>query len=174
MTEESVEVPAGAIAFISIRAQYKFRGLVNVSGFHVDPTYRGRLMFAVFNAGPRQVHMARGEECFLIWYADVSGESTAPPRDQGFNRIPSNVTAFVADGGHSFANMDSRLKGLEKSVTETNTLVKIAATVVVLLLVYALKDCEPISVTLPPTDSAIGHGESQHRHPRQRPWIPKS
>src|SRR5262249_25943680 len=37
VTEESVEVPSDALAFISMKATYKFRGLVNVSGFHVDP-----------------------------------------------------------------------------------------------------------------------------------------
>jgi dCTP deaminase len=52
LTEERVRVPVGALAFISIRAGYKFRGLVNVSGFHVDPNYEGRLIFSVFNAGP--------------------------------------------------------------------------------------------------------------------------
>src|SRR3954469_7970090 len=36
-TLETVFVPHNAIAFISIRARIKFRGLVNVSGFHVDP-----------------------------------------------------------------------------------------------------------------------------------------
>jgi hypothetical protein len=51
LTEEVVSVPADALAFISIRAKTKFRGLVNVSGFHVDPGYRGQLTFAVFNAG---------------------------------------------------------------------------------------------------------------------------
>ncbi len=33
LTEEVVSVPADALAFISIRAKTKFRGLVNVSGF---------------------------------------------------------------------------------------------------------------------------------------------
>src|SRR5258707_11545447 len=37
LTEETVSVPVTAMALISIRATYKFRGLVNVSGFHVDP-----------------------------------------------------------------------------------------------------------------------------------------
>src|SRR5258708_16870827 len=44
LTEEIVSVPADALAFISIRAKTKFRGLVNVSGFHVDPGYRGQLI----------------------------------------------------------------------------------------------------------------------------------
>ncbi len=46
LTEEIVAIPADAVAFISIRAKIKFRGLVNVSGFHVDPGYRGQLTFA--------------------------------------------------------------------------------------------------------------------------------
>ena len=41
LTEEIVTVPAHALAFISMRAKTKFRGLINVSGFHVDPGYRG-------------------------------------------------------------------------------------------------------------------------------------
>ena len=40
LTEEVVSVPPDALAFISIRAKTKFRGLVNVSGFHVDPGYQ--------------------------------------------------------------------------------------------------------------------------------------
>ena len=42
LTEESVEVPKSAVAFISMKARIKFKGLVNVSGFHVDPGPAGR------------------------------------------------------------------------------------------------------------------------------------
>ena len=50
LTEESVEVPKSAVAFISMKARIKFKGLVNVSGFHVDPGYHGKLLFAIYNA----------------------------------------------------------------------------------------------------------------------------
>ena len=66
LTEEVVSVPADALAFISIRAKTKFHGLVNVSGVHVDPGYRGQLTFSVFNAGPVPVHLKRGQQIFLI------------------------------------------------------------------------------------------------------------
>ncbi len=36
LTEEVVTIPPEAMGFISIKATYKLRGLVNVSGFHVD------------------------------------------------------------------------------------------------------------------------------------------
>ena len=76
LTEEVVSVPADALAFISIRAKTKFRGLVNVSGFHVDPGYRGQLTFAVFNAGPVPIHLKRGQPIFLIWYASLDCETS--------------------------------------------------------------------------------------------------
>ena len=58
LTEEVVSVPADALAFISIRAKTKFRGLVNVSGFHVDPGYRGQLTRQLHNIAP---HLAYAE-----------------------------------------------------------------------------------------------------------------
>lgn len=62
-------VPADALGLISVRFRLKQRGLVNVSGFHVDPGYSGHLLFSVFNAGPRPVVIARGEPAFLLWFA---------------------------------------------------------------------------------------------------------
>jgi dCTP deaminase len=55
ITREIVTAPIKAIAFISIREGTKFRGLVNVSGFHVDPGYNDRLMFSVYNAGSQNI-----------------------------------------------------------------------------------------------------------------------
>ena len=80
LTEESVEVPKSAVAFISMKARIKFKGLVNVSGFHVDPGYHGKLLFAIYNANASPVHLARGDDAFLIWYAslDVESEDVQP------------------------------------------------------------------------------------------------
>jgi dCTP deaminase len=74
LTEEIVEVPKHAIAFISIKSELKFHGLVNVSGFHVDPGFKGPLKFAVFNAGPSPIVIKQGDDCFLIWYADLDSQ----------------------------------------------------------------------------------------------------
>ncbi len=75
LTEEEVQVPNNSIAFISMKAKMKFKGLVNVSGFHVDPGYKGRLVFSVFNAGPIPIKLKRGMPLFLIWYADLDRSS---------------------------------------------------------------------------------------------------
>src|SRR5205823_733573 len=56
---------------ISIKASIKFRGLVNVSGFHVDPGFRGRLKFSVYNAGSQNIVLSRHQPAFLIWFSDL-------------------------------------------------------------------------------------------------------
>lgn len=117
LTEERIRVPVGAVAFISIRAGYKFRGLVNVSGFHVDPNYEGRLIFSVFNAGPGPVHLSRGEPCFLIWYADLDQPSDLPKRI-GFDSIPSDLTGPIAGGLQSFASLLSKINDNDKKLSD--------------------------------------------------------
>lgn len=71
-TAEVIQVPANAIAFISIKAKIKLKGLVNVSGFHVDPGFNGQLVFSVYNAGCRSVMIGCGEPVFLIWFSDLT------------------------------------------------------------------------------------------------------
>ena len=71
LTEEVVRVPDDAFAFIALRSTSKFKGLVNVSGFHADPGFLGRLVFAVFNAGPGDVHLRRGDILFMITFCDL-------------------------------------------------------------------------------------------------------
>jgi dCTP deaminase len=71
LTEEKVKVPLGAIAFISMRFSIKRRGLINISGFHVDPGFSGRLKFSVYNAGPNDITISRGDRIFVMWFSDL-------------------------------------------------------------------------------------------------------
>jgi dCTP deaminase len=70
-----VAIPRNAIAFISIKSSIKFRGLVNVSGFHVDPGFEGHLKYSVFNAGSEDVVLQRGEAAFPIWFCNLDRET---------------------------------------------------------------------------------------------------
>jgi dCTP deaminase len=71
LTQEIVTIPKNKIAFISIKAGIKLKGLINVSGFHVDPGFRGKLIFSVYNAGSSPISLLRGEPCFLFWFAEL-------------------------------------------------------------------------------------------------------
>lgn len=76
LTAECVSVPHDALAFISFKAKYKFKGLINVSGFHVDPGWKGQLTFSVYNAGPTDIVLERGKPFALIWYADLDSSAS--------------------------------------------------------------------------------------------------
>lgn len=161
LTEEYVRVPMEAVAFISIRAGYKFRGLVNVSGFHVDPNYKGRLIFSVFNAGPGPVHLSRGEPCFLIWYADLDRPAQVKEKN-GFDSIPSELTGPIAGGLQSFAGLLSKINENDKklgdrvsAVEREQAVIKWAAALVVgALIALGLRECSISRPVDPPQPAA--------------------
>ena len=113
LSEEIVGVPDNALAFISIRAKIKFRGLVNVSGFHVDPGYRGQLTFAVFNAGPVSIHLKRGQPIFLIWYASLDRETTFKKDGRVRKGIDTALVAGVGGELQSFASLSAKISGID-------------------------------------------------------------
>ncbi|MCJ2134040.1 deoxycytidine triphosphate deaminase [Methylobacterium sp. J-026] len=123
LTEETVTIPEDALAFISVRAKYKFRGLVNVSGFHVDPGFAGRLIFSVFNAGPGEVHLERCEECFHIWFADLRDHELIGPK-VGYQNIPSEIINPIAGEIQSFAGLDAKITDTDKRLADKITAVE--------------------------------------------------
>jgi dCTP deaminase len=137
-TEEVVTVPNGALALISVRSRVKFHGLVNVSGFHVDPGYCGRLIFAVFNAGPAPVHLSRGEDCFLIWYADLDRSSDQRKIDAGFSNLPSELVNPLAGKTESMAGLSERVHAVERDHLVIKT---IGAAILTAVLGYLVRDC---------------------------------
>ncbi len=78
---ETIALPASLMAFISVRSQYKFQGLVNISGFHVDPSFSGTLRFAVQNVGPSDVHLKFREPTFTIFFAKLTSDDIGPTRE---------------------------------------------------------------------------------------------
>lgn len=110
LTDESVEVPADVLGFISIRSKLKFRGLVNVSGFHVDPGYRGRLLFAVHNAGPSTIHLRRGDPCFLIWFTDLDRASNDTRKVPGLVAIDTEFVSNLAQEFKTLAGLSDHIE----------------------------------------------------------------
>src|SRR3984893_16513466 len=118
LTEEIISVPADALAFISIRAKIKFRGLVNVSGFHVDPGYCGQLTFAVFNAGPVPIHLKRGQPIFLIWYASLDRETDFKKDGPVHMGIDTELITGIAGELQSFAGLSKKIKDLDSALRD--------------------------------------------------------
>ena len=119
VTKERIEVPDAAIAFISIRARLKFRGLVNISGFHVDPGYKGELVFSVLNVGPTPLHLEQGQELFLIWYADLDRQTEYKkgPGD-GFRGIDTRLVNGISGEILSLQSLSDKQRALEADLLE--------------------------------------------------------
>ena len=116
LTKEDVAVPDDAIAFLSIKARIKFRGLINISGFHVDPGYRGKLLFSVLNAGPQPLHVQQGDALFLIWYASLDGRTENNKRGQGFGGIDSALINGISGPILSLQSLSGKQRVLEQEM----------------------------------------------------------
>jgi len=171
LTEEVVAVPPDALAFISIRAKIKFRGLVNVSGFHVDPGYRGQLTFAVYNAGPVPIHLKRGQPIFLIWYAGLDRHSEFKKAGAIHKGIDTELITAVSGELQSFAGLSKRLKDVDKtlgdrihSLEREQTYYRIVAAIILPLFVgwigFSLKDA--LGAKPAPAPTSIAPAPGQH------------
>jgi dCTP deaminase len=118
LTKEYVNIPRNVIAFISLKGSVKFRGLVNISGFQVDPGFYGQLKFSVYNASSEDVHLNFGKPCFLIWFADLKAENECYDGDHKDQKgFTPDDRDRMTESRHSPETLHKRLKGIENQVT---------------------------------------------------------
>jgi len=137
-TREVVTVPTDAIAFISIRAGIKFLGLVNVSGFHVDPGYSGYLTFAVYNAGSKPVVLDQKERVFLIWFSELDDVDHEPYKNEKRGRyiIDAERVRRVQGEVASPAELKKRIDSLQHQVSTMMWIVGFIISSVVMRFAY--------------------------------------
>ncbi|NMA31965.1 MAG: hypothetical protein GX941_09315 [Candidatus Methanofastidiosa archaeon] len=145
ITEEEIKMPADLMAFINVRFSYKQKGLINISGFHVDPCYEGKLIFSVFNAGPNDIILRKSEPVFMIFFSKLTDDiskfqdalSDESKEDyflglvgntaylniknknlkkKGFTKIPSDMMLSIKGISVSLAENNSRIERLENSI----------------------------------------------------------
>ena len=149
LTEEYIRMPTDTMGFISLKSSAKFKGLINVSGFHVDPGFEGHLIFSVFNAGPSTITFERGQELFLIWFADLEGESVA--EIEKFSRkgkaplveISPKVISDVPGEMVSLESLSRRIDRIDPQITLIRTITYACVTAALLIVgLLSLTDLE--------------------------------
>jgi dCTP deaminase len=124
ITEEFLNVPKNAIGFVSLKtSSLKFKGLINVSGFHVDPGYKGRFMFSAYNAGPTEIPVQRGEPLANIWFASLDQETKGHYTKPGLTHIPSSTIAGITGEIFSPMAIKERLEQLEAKVENQKNII---------------------------------------------------
>jgi dCTP deaminase len=152
ITKEIVTIPTNIVAFISIKASIKFRGLVNVSGFHVDPGFHGRLKFSVYNAGSRDIILDEGQRLFPIWFCQLTDSLSEKEKYNGkfqnqmgitgedINRVHGEILSPNVLNEKIKDLENTKIKVLEQSVTSLDTKRTIYLTIgaSILLLVISI------------------------------------
>jgi dCTP deaminase len=125
LTEESVSVPNNALAFISMKTKLKFKGLINVSGFHVDPGFTGKRIFGVYNAGAQPIILERGQSIAMIVYGDLDRKTSKVYTGGSNNRenIGTNLVQDLGGGGGSPMMLQRQMKELSCEQRDLSTAV---------------------------------------------------
>jgi dCTP deaminase len=133
---EKISVPETLIGFITIRLKYKLQGLINVSGFHVDPRYSGHLIFSVQNVGPNDIRLFyRGEPVFTMFWAEVTGDIPEHVKQKGprrsYNRISGEQMSQLGGGSVTLGT-------LKKDIERLDHLIKVYAPILVAIFLLGL------------------------------------
>jgi len=114
-TYEIIHVPKDLIGFISMRFGKKSGGLINISGFHVDPGYNGIIIFSVYNAGPKPLTLEYKDDVFMITFSTISKSVDEPVKTyQNQMRLsPKHWAHLVGNQPVSVMSLDTRISKLE-------------------------------------------------------------
>jgi len=147
ITKEEICIDNKHIGLISVKFSYKQKGLINVSGFHVDPCYNGNIIFTVFNAGPKDIYIKKDEYVFMICFLELQQSLSDVHRNisevktctescntkKGYLSIP--VSMIEGLGGHSLTLMENN-----RRIEQLEFYVKIIAGVAIGLIAMSLKN----------------------------------
>lgn len=114
ITEEKVQLTTGVLGFINASTGIKLKGLINVSGFHVDPGYNGKLIFTVFNAGPTPITLYQGQQIFRLWLSDFRGQGSS--KKDGYDSLPRELADRLHGTYPSPFALSARLNELREEI----------------------------------------------------------
>jgi dCTP deaminase len=118
LSKETVRVPVNCMAFISLRTGFKYQGLINVSGFHVDPGYEGKLVYAVYNASPSPVQICENDPVFKIWFASLGQPTEHVFSKKGASEISNELVHGMGKEILSLQSLSEKIRKSDEKFTE--------------------------------------------------------
>ena len=112
-TLELITMPYDLVGLISIRSRFKMQGLVNISGFHVDPNFHGPLFFAVQNVGPSEIRLRYKDEVFMIMWASVQTTDANLGPKKGPQRVTLDQMAQLGGATQTISSLREQIRSLE-------------------------------------------------------------
>ena len=158
ITLESIKMPTDALGFLSIQTDVKFKGLVNISGFHVDPGSDGKITFAVFNAGPSPVHLRQGDPIFRLWIADLDATDRNPNNRPLSPNIATTSVNNIAAPLESLQGLAKKVEAIDNKLNQFRIIVTTVSSLLALSLIiayYAYTVGKDVSSTPPSSISQL-------------------
>lgn len=84
------------MGFISLEPKVKFKGLKDVSGFHVSPGYTGKLLFVVSNELTNNIVLQENDSIFRMWLVKLDQETAHISNTKAFDSIPSDILSSLS------------------------------------------------------------------------------
>jgi len=136
---EEIQIPRDHMAFIALRSTFKFQGLVNISGFHVDPTHEGTLLFAVQNVGPSDIRLKFQEPTFTIFFAEVKGDIQASRSDEKQTRLKPRLKGIRLEDVQVLGGSSITIARLQKEIEQLRFIIFVYTPLVVAILAALVK-----------------------------------
>lgn len=115
ITHEIFHMPKDLVGFMSMRFGIKAEGLINVSGFQVDPGFQGVFTFSVYNAGPTEINLEYKKKIFTAVFSKTS-KPIKKQRKEILLGIDFDKWVKLRDKRNvSLIGLDDRIRNLESS-----------------------------------------------------------
>ena len=118
-SSETLHIPDDLMAFISIKSKVKFKGLINISGFHVDPNFKGKLVFSVLNVGTSPINLTVGDPLFQIWFSTLTSITTYEGDHQGLKGVNGEfLSKYMISSTNAYpADLQKQIYEIEKKLS---------------------------------------------------------
>jgi dCTP deaminase len=164
LTRETLKMPLDAIGLLSIKFGFKARGLINISGFHVDPGFEGKLVFSMYNAGVQTIHLSHASPIFLLWLSSTD-KPTADKYHGQHNKqlhLPDDaITNLAARMPSPFTlekDVESLRNELRREVGGLKAILGVAGTLAITAFLASLRGCGPQSSS--PSAGSVHNGST--------------
>lgn len=141
-SSEILKIPDNLMAFISIKSKVKFKGLINISGFHVDPNFQGKLVFSVLNVGTSPINLTTKEPLFQIWFAELTSGTNYHGHHQNLAGVNGDfLNKYMISNNNAYpADLQKQINKLETKLSTTIVYAAILITLIsgIFLIVFKL------------------------------------
>lgn len=157
LTQETLKMPLNAIGLLSIKFGLKARGLVNVSGFHVDPGFEGKLVFSMYNAGVQTIHLGVGSRIFMLWLCSIDDATDDKYRGKHNQQkhIPDDAITNLAARMPSPFTVEEDIRSLRHELNTLRTILGVAVTLGLTAFFASLKGCASSAPPQPQSPDAV-------------------